>query len=189
MYGNTIRFRFHILATHTPSGPSSIAFTLWRSRQFLPAWNSTGLCTHFNLQMRLPALAIGCFQRQCQEDIDRIWTFMENRAPAELQSDYSKRILRGFRNTLWLQFSQMSRARRRHDPNDGDADTQTLAKLGTIVESTRVAVSHVLRISNDVLSKQSSRRPDASSDPNPYTSLSQFHRPVVPSTLPDPPLY
>ena len=113
---------------------------------------------------------------------------MENRTPAELQSDYSIRILRGFRNTLWLQFSQMSRAWRRHDPNDGDADTQTLAKLGTIVESTRVAVSHVLRISNDVLSKQSSRRPDASSDPNPYTSLSQFHRAVVPSTLPDPPL-
>ena len=113
---------------------------------------------------------------------------MENRTPAELQSDYSIRILGGFRNTLWLQFSQMSRAWRRHDPNDGDADTQTLAKLGTIVESTRVAVSHVLRISNDVLSKQSSRRPDASSDPNPYTSLSQFHRAVVPSTLPDPPL-
>ena len=136
--------------------------------------------------MRLPALAIGCFQRQCQEDIDRIWTFMENRTPAELQSDYSIRILRGFRNTLWLQFSQMSRAWRRHDPNDGDADIQILAKLGTIVESTRVAVSHVLRISNDVLSKQSLRRPDASSDPNPYTSLSQFHRAVVPFTLPDP---
>ena len=137
--------------------------------------------------MRLPALAIGCFQRQCQEDIDRIWTFMETRTPAELQSDYSIRILGGFRNTLWLQFSQMSRAWRHHDPNNGDADAQTLAKLGTIVESTRVAVSHVLKISGDVLSKQLSRRSDASSDPGPYTSLSQFHRAVAPSTPSDPP--
>ena len=137
--------------------------------------------------MKLPALAIGCFQRQCQKDIDRIWTFMENRTPAKLQSDRFIRTLRGFRNTLWLQFNQMSRAWRHHDPNDGDADIQTLAKLGTIVESTRVAVSHVLKISGDVLSKQLLQRSDASSDPNPYTSLPQFHRTVMPSAQPNSP--
>ena len=131
--------------------------------------------------MRLPALAIGCFQRQCQEDIDRIWTFMENKTPAELQSDHSIRILGGFRNTLWLQFSQMNRAWRNHKPSDGDADIQTLAKLGTIVESTRIAVTHVLKILGDVLSKQLLWRSNASSDPNPYTSLSQFLRPAMPS--------
>ena len=99
---------------------------------------------------------------------------MENKTPAKLQSDRFIRTLRGFRNTLWLQFNQMSRAWRHHDPNDGDADIQTLAKLGTIVESTRVAVSHVLKISGDVLSKQLLQQSDASSDPNPYTSLSSF---------------
>ena len=113
---------------------------------------------------------------------------MENKTPAKLQSDRFIRTLRGFRNTLWLQFNQMSRAWRYHDPNDGDADIQTLAKLGTIVESTRVAVSHVLKISGDVLSKQLLQRSDASSDPNPYTSLPKFHRAVRPSSPPYPPL-
>ena len=138
--------------------------------------------------MKLPALAIGCFQRQCQEDIDRIWTFMEGRTPAELRSDHFIRTLRGFRNTLWLQFSQMSRAWRNHDPYEGDADVRALAKLGTIVEATRVAVSHVLKVSGDVLSEQLSQKSDAASDPNPYTSLSQFlHRAVRPPYPPDPP--
>ena len=89
--------------------------------------------------MKLPTLAIGCFQRQCQEDIDRIWMFMDGRTPAELQSDHFIRTLKGFRNSLWLQFSQMSRAWRYHDPYEGDADVRTLARLGTIVEATRVA--------------------------------------------------
>ena len=137
--------------------------------------------------MKLPTLAIGCFQRQCQEDIDRIWMFMEGRTPAELQSDHFIRTLKGFRNSLWLQFSQMSRAWRYHDPYEGDADIRTLAKLGTIVEATRVAVSHVLKISGDVLSKQLSQKSDAASDPSPYTSLSQFHRAVRPPYPPCPP--
>ena len=79
----------------------------------------------------------------------------------------------------------MNRAWRNHKRSDGDADTQTLAKLGTIVESTRIAVTHVLKISGDVLSKQLLWRSHASSDPNPYTSLSQFHRTVMPSAQPN----
>ena len=119
--------------------------------------------------MRLPVLAIGCFQRHCQEDIDRIWTFMENKTPADLQSNHSIRILGGFRNTLWLQFSQMNRAWRNHRTSDGDMDIQTLAKLGTIVESIRIAVAHVLKVSGDAISNQMLRRSDAPSNPNPYT--------------------
>ena len=112
---------------------------------------------------------------------------MEDRTPAELQSDHFIRTLKGFRNTLWLQFSQMSRAWRHHDPYEGDADMRTLARLGTIVEATRVAVSHVLKVSGDVLSEQSSQKSDAASDPSPYTSLSQFHRAVRPPYPPCPP--
>ena len=113
--------------------------------------------------------------------------FMEGRTPAELQSDHFIRTLKGFRNTLWLQFSQMSRAWRYHDPYEGDADIRTLARLGTIVEATRVAVSHVLKISGDVLSEQLSQKSDTASDPSPYTSLSQFHRAVRPPYPPCPP--
>ena len=112
---------------------------------------------------------------------------MEDRTLAELRSDHFIRTLKGFRNTLWLQFSQMSRAWRHHDPYEGDADIRTLAKLGTIVEATRVAVSHVLKVSGDVLSEQLSQKSDAASDPNPYTSLSQFHRAVRPPYPPYPP--
>ena len=112
---------------------------------------------------------------------------MEGRTPAELQSDHFIRTLKGFRNTLWLQFSQMSRAWRYHDPYEGDADIRTLARLGTIVEATRVAVSHVLKISGDVLSEQLSQKSDTASDPSPYTSLSQFHRAVRPPYPPCPP--
>ena len=110
---------------------------------------------------------------------------MENKTPAELQSNHSIRILGGFRYTLWLQFSQMSRAWRNHIPSDGNADIQTLAKLGTIVESTKIAVTHVLKISGDVLSKQLLWRSDESTDPNTYTSLSQFHRTVMLSAQPE----
>merc|ERR1712016_305638 len=82
----------------------------------------------------------------------------------------------------------MSRAWRNHDPYEGDADIRALAKLGTIVEATRVAVSHVLKVSGDVLSEQLSKKPGAASDPKPYTSLSQFlHRATRPPYPPDPP--
>ena len=101
--------------------------------------------------MRLPVQANGSFQRHCLEDINRIWNFMENKTPEDLRSSHSIRILGGFRNTLWLQFSQMNRAWRNHKPNDGDADIHTLAKLGTIVETMRV-VAHVLKVSGDAIS-------------------------------------
>ena len=113
---------------------------------------------------------------------------MENKTPAVLQSDHSIRILGGFRNTLWLQFSQMNRAWRNHRPSNSDTDIQTLAKLGTIVESMRIAVAHVLKISGNAISNQLLWRSNAPSDPNPYTSLSQFHRTVKPSAHPDSPL-
>ena len=120
--------------------------------------------------MRLPVQAIGSFQRQCQEDIDRIWAFMENKTPADFRSSHSIRILGGFRNTLWLQFRQMSRAWRNHKPDDSDVSIQTLARLGTVVESMRIAVTHVLKVSDNALSEGLSWR----SDPNPYTSLPNF---------------
>ena len=138
--------------------------------------------------MRLPVQAIGSFQRQCQEDIDRIWAFMEDKTPANLRSSHSIRILGGFRNTLWLQFRQMSRAWRNHKPDDSDVSIQTLARLGTVVESMRIAVTHVLKVSDNALSEGLSWRSNAPSDPNPYTSLSKFHRTVMPSAHPDSPL-
>ena len=129
--------------------------------------------------MRLPVQAIGSFQRPCQEDIDRIWNFIENRTPEDLQSNDSICILGSFRNTLWLPFSQMNQAWH------GDTDVQTLAKLGTIVESMRIAVAHVLKVSGDAISNQLLWRSNAPPDPNPYTSLSQFHRRMMPSAHPD----
>ena len=138
--------------------------------------------------MKLPVQAIGSFQRQCQEDIDQIWAFMEDKTPADFRSSHSIRILGGFRNTLWLQFSQMSRAWHNYKPDDSDVSIQTLARIGTIVESTRIADTHVLKVSGDALSEGLSWRSDAPSDPNPYTSLSQFHQTVMPSAHPDSPL-
>ena len=103
----------------------------------------------------------------------------------ELRSSRSVHILGGFRNTLWLQFSQMSQAWRNHKPDDGNGDVNTLAKLGTIVESTRVAVARVLKISGHAISNQVLWRTTKPFDPNPYTSLSQFHHKVMPSAHPD----
>ena len=124
--------------------------------------------------MRLPVQAIGSFQRQCQEDIDRIWAFMEDKTPANLRSSHSIRILGGFRNTLWLQFRQMSRAWRNHKPDDSDVSIQTLARLGTVVESMRIAVTHVLKVSDNTLSEGLSWRSNTPSDPNPYMSIPNF---------------
>ena len=138
--------------------------------------------------MRLPVQAIGSFQRHCLEDINRIWSFMENKTLEELRSYHSVHILGGFRNILSLQFSQKNRAWRNHKPGDGDADVNTIAKLGTIVESTRVAVAHVLKISGDAISIQILWRPTEPLDPIPYTFLSQFYRMAMPSAHPDSPL-
>ena len=75
----------------------------------------------------------------------------------------------------------MSSAWGNHKPEDGNADVTTLAKLGTIVESTRVAVAHVLNVSGDAISNQILWRSTEAFDPNPYTALSQCHRKVMPS--------
>jgi hypothetical protein len=48
----------------------------------------------------------------------------------------------------------MSLAWRDHKPEDGNADINTLARLDTIVESTRVAVAHVLSFSGDAIEHQ-----------------------------------
>ena len=109
---------------------------------------------------------------------------MENKTSKELRSSHSIRVLGGLRNTLQLQFSQMSSAWRDHNPEDGNTDTAVLARLDTIVESTRVAVAHVLSFSGDAIAHQVPWRPDKPFDPdacpNPYTSLAQFHRKVMP---------
>ena len=67
----------------------------------------------------------------------------------------------------------MNRAWRNHRPSDSDADIQTLAKLSTIVESMKIAVTHVLKVSGDALSNQLLWRSNASSDP--------IHTPLSPS--------
>jgi hypothetical protein len=105
----------------------------------------------------------------------------------ELRSGQSVRILGGLRNSLWLQFSQISAAWRNHKTADGNVDITTLARLGTIVEATRVAVAHILRISGDAISIQTPCRPTETFDPNPYTALSDFHREVMTSAHPDSP--
>ena len=136
--------------------------------------------------MRLPAQAIDSFQRNCLEDINRIWSFMENKTSKELRSSHSICVLGGLRNTLQLQFSQISSAWRHLNPENGNANTAALAWLGEIVESTKVAVAHNLRFSGKAIAYQIPWRPDEPFDPmydacpNPYTSLAQFHRKLMP---------
>ena len=123
--------------------------------------------------MGLPVQAIDSFLRSCLEDIDKIWSFMENKTSEELRSSHSIRVLGGLRSTLYLsidrlelQFNQMSSAWRERNPGDGNANTDVLARLDKIVESTRVAVAHVLRYLDDTMSYQSPRRPDVAFGPN-----------------------
>ena len=91
----------------------------------------------------------------------------------------------GFRNSLWLQFIQMSSAWRNHKPEDSNADITTLARLGMIVEITVVVVAHALNVSGEAISIQTPWRPAEAFDPNPYTALSDFHRKVMTSAHPD----
>ena len=60
----------------------------------------------------------------------------------------------------------MSSAWGNHKPEDGNADVTTLAKLGTIVESTRVAVAHILNVSGDAISNQILWRSTEAFDPS-----------------------
>ena len=135
--------------------------------------------------MRLPVQAIDSFHRSCLADIDPVWSFMEHKTSEELWSSQSVRILGGFRNSLWLQFIQMSSAWRNHKPEDSNADITTLARLGMIVEITVVVVAHALNVSGEAISIQTPWRPAEAFDPNPYTALSDFHRKVMTSAHPD----
>ena len=139
--------------------------------------------------MRLPALAIDSFRRNCHVDIERIWKFMDHKTPEELRAGHSIRILQSLRETLWLQWSQMNTAWQNHNPADGNADISVLARLGAIVEATRVAVEHVLRISGDAISIQIPWRPATPIDPDlaRYTALSDFHCRVMTSAHKDSP--
>ena len=66
-----------------------------------------------NLAMRLPFHAIDSFQHSCLEDIDQIWSFMEQKTSEELRSRHSIRILGGLRHTLQLQFNHWNAEIRR----------------------------------------------------------------------------
>ena len=135
--------------------------------------------------MRLPIHAISSFQRSCLEDVDRIWSFMERKTSEELRSRHSIRILGGLRHTLQLQFNQMSSAWRQYSPDDDNGDDNgAVARLDRSIESTRVAVAHVLQSSGEAIVYRAPWRPEEYFDldtcPNPYTSLAQFHHKVMP---------
>ena len=110
--------------------------------------------------MRLPVQTIHSFQHSCLEDTDRIWSFMENKTSEELRSSHSIHILESLRNTLLFQFGRMSSAGCNHNPGDGNVNTNVLARLDKIVESTRLEVDHVLRTSGDKFSHRVLWRPD-----------------------------
>ena len=111
---------------------------------------------------------------------------MDDNTSEGLQTSSLSQRLESMRKTLWLQWSQMDRAWQNHNPADGNMDTDVLAKLGAIVEATRVAVAHVLRISGDAI-QRTEWRSTATVDPVlvPYTALSDFHCRVMTSTHPN----
>ena len=63
----------------------------------------------------------------------------------------------------------MSLAWRDHNPGDGNVDTNVLARLNTIVESTRIDVDHVLRTSGNKISHKVLWRPDIPDPSDPDT--------------------
>ena len=81
---------------------------------------------------------------------------------------------------------RMDQTWRDQNQANGNLDTDVLTKLGTIVEATRVAVHHVLRISEDTL-QQTDWRATAIADPTlaPYTALLDFHRRVMTTAHPN----
>ena len=143
--------------------------------------------------MKLSAQAIYSSQSCCQETTDKIWSFMEDKTAEELRSDHSLRVLENLRNNLRLQYSRMNSVWRDHSPGDGNVNTAALNRLNMVMESTRVDVDHVLQISGEKISRRISWRPDTSDPfypsacPEPYTSLRQFHGPVLPLAHPDSP--
>ena len=114
---------------------------------------------------------------------------MDHKTPEELRANYSIRDLQSLRGTLRLHWGQMNTAWQTHNPADGNADVRVLAQLDAIVEATKVAVVHVLRISGKAISIQIPWRPTTPMDPDParYTSLSDFHCKVMKSAHKDSP--
>ena len=83
----------------------------------------------------------------------------------------------------------MDAAWQNHNLADGNADISVLERLDAIVEATRVAAVHVLRISGDAISIQTPWRPATPFDPDlaRYTALSDFHCRVMDSAHKDSP--
>ena len=83
----------------------------------------------------------------------------------------------------------MNEAWQTHIPADGNVDIDVLTCLDAIVEATRVAVHHVLRISGEAISIQIPWRPAAPFDPDlgRYIALSDFHCRVMTSAHKDSP--
>ena len=71
----------------------------------------------------------------------------------------------------------MSSAWRDHNPKDGNVNTDVLARVDKIVESTRLQVDHILRTSGDKFSHRVLWRPDR---PDPFDPVSaQIHIPLA----------
>ena len=105
--------------------------------------------------MRLPTLVIASFKWSCQSDIDDINKFLalHNHADFVAEAGLVRRLDR-LRIALWMQWRCMETAWCNHDPKDGDVGGETLARLGTIVEATGVAVVDALRFSRRFLEEE-----------------------------------
>ena len=142
--------------------------------------------------MRPSTVAIYSSQRRCQEAIDELWSFTENKTAEELKIDPSMHILVNLRNNLLLQCSEMISAHRNHDPGDGNANNAASQRLNMIVESTRAYINQVLKELDDKLMRKTTRTPNMFVPPGrgayqePYTSLSQFHPVRSPAYLDSP---
>ena len=146
--------------------------------------------------MRLPVQAIDSFQRCCLEDIDNIWSFMDNKTPEELRSRHSMRVLGGLRSTLYLsvvrlelQYHQMRSAWRGNSRDYNNANAGVVAKLDMIVDSTRIAATRVLRYLDDKMSYQSPQRPNVALGLNAHihTSPPMYQHQAIPSAHRYPP--
>ena len=102
--------------------------------------------------MWLPTLVVASFRRSCQSDIDKIKNFLTEYYSADLavEMELPQRLER-LRATLWEQWRCMETAWYNHDPEDGNVDVVTLARLGEVVEATGMAVHKMLQISGRIL--------------------------------------
>ena len=148
----------------------SLPITPWRNRHDVPAGRQPQIP---NSTMRLPIQAINSFQCSCLEDINKIWSFMDNKTPEELRSSHFIRVLGGLRSTLYLsidglelQYHQMRSAWHERNQGDGNANAEVVARLDMIAGSTRVAAARVLRYLDDKMSYQSPQRPEVAFGPS-----------------------